>query len=77
MRIPLIILLVIIALVLIVSVLMQPSKTNGLQGFVGGGTADTYYSKNKAKTYEAIMARITVITAILFALDVIALNIIK
>jgi preprotein translocase subunit SecG len=77
MRIPLIILLVIISLILIVSVLMQPSKTNGLSGFVGGGTADTYYSKNKAKTYEAIMARITVVTAILFALDVIALNLVK
>lgn len=56
---------------------MQPSKSNGLSGFIGGGTADTYYSKNKAKTYEAMMARTTVVTAILFALDVIALNLIK
>jgi preprotein translocase subunit SecG len=77
MRIALIIALVIISLILIVSVLMQPSKSNGLSGFIGGGTADTYYSKNKAKSYEAIMARVTVITAILFALDVIALNLVK
>ncbi|MFL0267653.1 preprotein translocase subunit SecG [Candidatus Clostridium radicumherbarum] len=77
MRIALIIALVIISIILIVSVLMQPSKSNGLSGFIGGGTADTYYSKNKAKSYEAIMARVTVITAILFALDVIALSLVK
>lgn len=77
MRIALIVVLVFISIALIISVLMQPSKSNGLSGFIGGGTADTYYSKNKAKTYEAIMARITVITAILFALDVIALNLVK
>lgn len=77
MRIALIIALVIISIVLIFSVLKQPSKSNGLSGFIGGGTADTYYSKNKAKTYEAVMARITVVTAILFALDVIALNLVK
>jgi preprotein translocase subunit SecG len=56
---------------------MQPSKANGLSGFMGGGSSDTYFSKNKARTYEAVMARITAITAILFALDVIALNLIK
>lgn len=77
MRIALIVALVIISLLLIFSVLMQPSKSNGLSGFIGGGSADTYYAKNKARTYEAVMARITIITSILFALDVIALNLIK
>ncbi len=77
MRTFLIIALVIISLVLIVSVLMQPSKTNGLSGFIGGGTADTYYSKNKSKTREAMIAKVTAITAILFALDVIVLNLVK
>ncbi|MCM0648404.1 preprotein translocase subunit SecG [Clostridium swellfunianum] len=77
MRIALIVALVIISIVLIISVMLQPSKTNGLSGFVGGGSADTYYAKNKAKTKEVVMARITVLTAILFALDVIALNLIK
>jgi preprotein translocase subunit SecG len=77
MRIALIIALVFISIALIVSVLMQPSKANGLSGFIGGGSADTYYAKNKAKTKEVVMARITVITSILFALDVIALNLIK
>ncbi len=77
MRIALIVALVIISIALIISVMMQPSKANGLSGFIGGGSADTYFAKNKAKTKEVVMARITVITAVLFALDVIALNLIK
>lgn len=77
MKTALIVLLVIISLVLIVTVLMQPSKTNGLSGLIGGGSSDTYFSKNKTKTREAFLARITIVSAILFALDVIALQLIK
>lgn len=77
MKTALIVALVIISLVLMVVVLMQPSKTNGLSGFTGGGAGDTYFSKNKTKTYEGVLSRITVITAILFALVVIALNLVK
>lgn len=76
MKTALIVALVIISIVLIVSVLMQPSKTNGLSGFIGGGSTDTYYSKNKTKTYEAMLIRVTIVAAILFAADVIALNLI-
>ncbi len=39
-----IILLTIVSITLIVVVLMQPSKTNGLSGFMGGGS-ETFYSK--------------------------------
>ncbi|SKA73052.1 preprotein translocase subunit SecG [Clostridium sp. USBA 49] len=74
MKTALIVALVIISLILIVLVFLQPSKTNGLSGFVGGGAGDTYYSKNKTKTYEGMLSRLTVIFAILFALVVIALN---
>lgn len=77
MRIALVVALVIISIVLIISVLMQPSKANGLSGFIGGGSLDTYYSKNKTRTYESVMARLTVITSILFAVVVIALNLVK
>jgi preprotein translocase subunit SecG len=76
MRIALIIGLLIISIILIVSVLMQPSKTNGLSGFMGGGS-DTYFSKNKTKTQESMLARVTIVTSVLFAGLVIALNLIK
>lgn len=68
------VLLTIISLVLIVVVLMQPSKTNGLNGLVGG-SSETFYSKNKTKTSEALLSRITVVCAILFAILILAQNI--
>ncbi|NEZ47114.1 preprotein translocase subunit SecG [Clostridium niameyense] len=68
------VLLTIISIVLIVVVLMQPSKTNGLNGLVGG-SSETFYSKNKTKTSEALLSRITVVCAILFAILILAQNI--
>ena len=55
------ILLVLVALVLIVAVLMQQGNTAGL-GAIGGG-AETFFGKNKAKSYEGKLARITKVCA--------------
>lgn len=77
MRIALIIVQSIVAIILITVVLMQPSKTNGLSGLVSGGATDTFYSKNKSKTSEALLSRITVICAVIFAALCVAQNIIK
>ena len=46
-------------------VLLQPGNTSGL-GAIGGG-AETFLGKNKAKTLEGKMKRLTVIVAIAFA----------
>lgn len=56
---------VLLALFLIVVVLLQESKTAGLNGAIGGG-ADTFLSKNKAKTLDARLARYTKWVAIAF-----------
>lgn len=64
---------VIVSIVLIISVLMQPSKTQGLSGFVPGAS-ESFFSKNKARTYEALMAKVTIISAICFAAIALALN---
>lgn len=77
MRTFLIILQSIVAIVLIVVVLAQPSKTNGLSGLVSGGGGDTFYSKNKSRTSEALLSRITVISSIIFAALCMVQNIIK
>jgi len=58
------ILLVISALVLIVTVLLQESKQSGL-GAVSGA-AETFFGKNKAKGLEAKLALITKIAAGVF-----------
>lgn len=67
----------VISILLIVVVMLQPSKSDGLSGLMIGGTSDTFYSKNKSRTSEARLAKITVILSILFAVDAILINIIK
>lgn len=77
MRTLLTILQTIVAIGLIAVVLAQPSKTNGLSGLVSGGASDTFYSKNKSRTSEALLSKITVILAIIFAGLCMVQNVIK
>ena len=58
------ILLIIVALIMIVTVLLQSSETSGL-GAVSGA-AETFFGKNKAKGMEAKLAQITKISATVF-----------
>lgn len=64
-RIILFVLIVLCSLFMIFVVLLQPGNTSGL-GAIGGG-AETFLGKNKAKTLEGKMKRLTVIVAIAFA----------
>jgi len=74
----LIVLLVIVCITLIVSILLQPTKQNGLAGFIpGGGSADTFFSKNKTRTFEANMRRLSIASAVVFAILVVLINVIK
>ena len=58
------ILLIIAAVIMIVTVLLQSSERSGL-GAVSGA-AETFFGKNKAKGMEAKLALITKICAIVF-----------
>lgn len=58
------VLLVITALVVIVSVLMQQGNRQGL-GAISGG-AETFFGKNKAKSYEGKLALATKVGAAVF-----------
>ncbi len=58
------ILLLISALVLVVTVLLQESKTNGISAV--GGASDTFFGKNKSKGLEAKLALLTKICAGVF-----------
>ncbi|MDF2591877.1 MAG: secG [Clostridia bacterium] len=55
----------IVCLTLIGSVLLQPGKSAGLSGSIAGG-AEQLFGKKKSKGYEAIAAKMTTISAILF-----------
>ena len=76
MRTFLIIVEVILAIIVVVSIMMQPSKADALSGFIQG-KGDTFYSKNKGRTKEAMLVRTTVISTILFVLVTIGLNMVK
>ena len=58
-------LLIVLSIVLVVSVLMQPSNQEGI-GAISGGS-DTFFSKNKGRTREGMLKRLTVICAIAMA----------
>jgi len=66
----------VLGLVIIISVLLQPSKTDALSGLIQGSRTETFFSRNKAKTKEAMLLKLTIITMALFAVNTIALNLI-
>lgn len=62
---------------LIITVYMQPSKADALSGLIQGASSDTFFSKNKSRTKEAILVKLTYIFMLLFAINTVALNLIK
>lgn len=76
MRTPLIILESILGLVVIISILLQPGKSDGLNGLIQG-RGETFFSKNKGRTREAMLAKVTAVSILLFAINTIAINLVK
>ena len=69
------ILVIIVSLVIIAVILLQQGRRAGINGAISGG-ADTFLSKNKARTVDASLARWTKYIAILFFVLAIVANII-
>lgn len=65
LQIILMVILGICSLILIVSILLQSSNSAGLSGSIAGG-AEQLFGKKKSKGYDGILAKITVVAAILF-----------
>ena len=72
MQTALIIIHVIISIVLILVVLMQHGKQQGLSGAIAGG-AETFFGKNKGRTIDAILKKVTAVVAVLFVASSIVL----
>ncbi|MBE6776562.1 MAG: preprotein translocase subunit SecG [Ruminococcaceae bacterium] len=64
---------IIVSIIIIVAVLFQQGRRAGINGAISGG-ADTFLSKNKARTVDAILARWTKYVAILFFILAIVAN---
>ena len=65
----------VVSLALIAVVMLQSGKSAGLSGAIAGG-ADTFLSKNKAKSLDAKLAKMTKWVAILWIIITLVLNLI-
>ena len=75
MQIALTIVQIVITVALIITVLMQSGKSQGLSGSIAGG-AETFFGKNKGRTLDGILSKLTSVLAILFVISSIALSIV-
>ncbi len=74
-KIPALIIMAICAIFVILVVLFQPGNSSGV-GALGGQT-ETFLSKNKSKTFEHKMKKLTIISGIVFAVLAIAFAIVS
>ena len=61
----LMIILLVSSVVLIISILLQESKSDGLSGSIAGG-AEQLFGKRKSRGYDAILSRITTVCAVIY-----------
>ena len=61
----LMVLLAIDSIFLIATVLLQPGSSDGLSGSIAGG-AEQLFGKKRSSRYDAILSKISTVTAILF-----------
>lgn len=59
------VIVIIVSLAIISAVLLQQGRRAGINGAISGA-ADTFLSKNKARTFDAFLARWTKYIAIIF-----------
>ena len=61
----LMVLLAIASIVIIASVLLQSSNSDGLSGSIAGG-AEQLFGRKKSRGYDAILGKITTVSAVAF-----------
>lgn len=64
---------VLICIALVVIVLMQEGKSSGLSGAING-VADTYWGKNKGRSMEGALEKVTKLLALVFIVLSLVLN---
>lgn len=61
----LMIILLVASIILIISILLQESKSDGLSGSIAGG-AEQLFGKKKSKGYDALLSKVTTVCAIVY-----------
>ena len=67
---------IIICLALTVVTMIQSKEDTGVSGTITGSTTSNFYEKNKGRTREGKLKRLTIILAITFVISTIALSIV-
>lgn len=65
--------LIVIAILIVIAVMMQPTKTDDALGALSGGGANDLFAQQKSRGFEGFMQRVTVILGILFFATALAL----
>ena len=65
MRTFLMIVLAIASIILIAAIILQSSSSAGLSGSIAGG-AEQLFGAKKAKGYDAILSKVTIVAAVIF-----------
>ncbi|MGN0435991.1 MAG: preprotein translocase subunit SecG [Wujia sp.] len=73
MKTALIIILLVVSVLLSIIVMMQEGKGGGLTSSLSGGS-ETYWSKNKGKSKEARLRKVTVVLGVLYMFIALALS---
>ena len=63
------------SILIIIVVLLQESKSGGLQGLTGG--AEELFGKQKVRGAELVLQRITIVLAIIFVISLVCLTWLK
>lgn len=66
--------ILVLCAVVIVCIASQQGKSQGLGAMAGGTDADTFFGRNKGRTKDSILAKITVVITILLALSILVLD---
>ena len=69
--------IILICLVLIGVIMLQKGDTRGMGGMAGESSSDSYLESNKGRTFDAMLARVTKIAAVLFFLLTILMGVIS
>ncbi len=59
------IVLALVSVILTISILLQSSNSAGMSGSIGGG-AEQLFGKRKSQGYDAILGKVSTVTAVLF-----------
>ena len=71
----LIVIYAIVAVILTILTLTQSKEDSGVSGTIVGGSSDSFYDKNKGRTKEGKMKRLTIILGVAFIILAILLSI--